>query len=113
MKNNIVRSIYINRHSDTIIVERISINEFIISGYSADFYRTSATDEGKIIMFDPPGGPYTTAKHELQSGTDMGFYETEWKDLVVEEMEFVESGIKLRCFYETKVVWEELKKENN
>ena len=31
----------------------------------------------------------------------------------VEAMEFVEQGIKLTCFYETKVVWDELKKENN
>jgi len=109
---NIKESIYINRHSDKIVVERISLTGFIMSGYS-DFYRTSVTDDNKLIMFDPPGGPYTTAKHENQPGADMGYYETEWEGLIVEAMEFVEGGIKLTCFYETKVVWDELKKENN
>jgi hypothetical protein len=113
MENNIKRSSHVNRHSDTIVVERISLTEFIMSGYSADFYRTSVTDDNKIIMFDPPGGPYTTAKHDCQPGTDMVFYEEEWKGLVVEQIDFVEKGIKLTCYYETKVEWEELKKENN
>jgi len=113
MKNNIKKSSYINRHLDTIVVERISLTEFIMSGYSPDFYRTSVTDDNKIIMFDPPGGPYTAAKHEGQPGTDMVFYEEEWKGLVVEQIDFVEKGIKLTCYYETKVEWEELKKENN
>jgi len=110
---NIKKSTYINRHLDTIVVERISLTEFIMSGYSADFYRTSVTDDNKIIMFDPPGGPYTAAKHEGQPGTDMGYHEEEWKGLVVEQIDFVEKGIKLTCYYETKVEWEELKKENN
>jgi hypothetical protein len=113
MENNIKRSSHVNRHSDTIVVERISLTEFIMSGYSPDFYRTSRTDDNKLIMFDPPGGPYTTAKYDGQPGADMGYYETEWKGLIVEAMEFVEQGIKLTCFYETKVVWDELKKENN
>lgn len=112
MENNIKRSSYVNRHSDTIVVERISLTEFIMSGYT-DFYRTSVTDDNKLVMFDPPGGPYTTAKHGNQPGTDMGYYETEWKGFIIESMEFVEGGIKLTCFYETKVVWDELKKENN
>jgi hypothetical protein len=43
----------------------------------------------------------------------MGYYEEEWKGLVVEAMEFIEQGIKLTCFYKTKVEWDELKKENN
>jgi len=113
MENNIKRSSYVNRHSDTIVVERISLTEFIMSGYSPDFYRTSITDDNKLIMFDPPGGPYTTAEHGNQPGADMGYYESEWEGLVVEAMEFVEQGIKLTCFYKTKVVWDELKKENN
>jgi hypothetical protein len=110
---NIKKSSHINRCSDEIVVERISLTKFIMSGYSADFYRTSVTDDNKIIMFDPPGGPYTTAKHGGQPGTDMGYHEEEWKGLVVEQMDFVEKGIKLTCYYETKVEWEELKKENN
>ena len=109
---DIKRSSYVNRHSDTIVVERISLTEFIMSGYS-DFYRTSVTDDNKLIMFDPPGGPYTTAKHGNQPGADMGYYETEWKGFIIESMEFVEGGIKLTCFYETKVEWDELKRENN
>ena len=113
MENNIKKSSHINRDSDTIVVERISLTEFIMSGYSSDFYRTSRTDDNKLIMFDPPGGPYTTVKHENQPGTDMGYYETEWKGFIVEAMEVVGKGIKLTCFYETKVEWEELKKENN
>jgi hypothetical protein len=112
MENRIEKSSHLNRHSDTIVVERISLTEFIMSGYS-DFYRTSVTDDNKLIMFDPPGGPYTTAKHGNQPGADMGYYETEWKGFIIESMEFVEGGIKLTCFYETKVVWDELKKENN
>ena len=113
MGNRIEKSSHINRHSDTIVVERISLTEFIMSGYSADFYRTSVTDDNKLIMFDPPGGPYTTVEHGDQPGADMGYYDTEWEGLVVEAMEFVEQGIKLTCFYKTKVVWDELKKENN
>ena len=109
MENNIKRSSHVNRHSDTIVVERISLTEFIMSGYSSDFYRTSRTDDNKLIMFDPPGGPYTTAKYDGQQGADMGYYETEWKGLIVEAMEFVEQGIKLTCFYETKVEWVKLK----
>ena len=107
------RSSHINRYSDDIVVERISLTEFIMSGYSDTFYRTSVTEDNKLIMFDPPGGPYTTARYENQPGTDMGYYETEWKGFIIESMEFVEGGIKLTCFYETKVVWDELKKENN
>jgi hypothetical protein len=109
---NIKESIHLNRHSDEIKVKRISLTEFIMSGYS-DFYRTSVTDDNKLIMFDPPGGPYTTAEHGNQPGADMGYYESEWEGLVVEAMEFVEQGIKLTCFYKTKVEWDGLKKENN
>jgi hypothetical protein len=105
---DIKKSSHLNRHSDTIVVERISLTEFIMSGYS-DFYRTSHTDDNKLIMFDPPGGPYTTAKHGNQPGADMGYYEEEWKGLVVETMNFVEDGIKLTCFYETKVDWIDIK----
>ena len=110
---DIKKSSHVNRDSDTIVVERISLTEFIMSGYSDTFYRTSVTEDNKLIMFDPPGGPYTTARYENQPGTDMGYYETEWKGLIIESMEFVEGGIKLTCFYETKVVWDELKIENN
>ena len=113
IKFSVSKSSHINRYSDPIVVERISLTEFIMSGYSADFYRTSVTDDNKLIMFDPAGGPYTTAKHGDQPGTDMGYYETEWKGFIIESMEFVENGIKLTCFYETKVEWDELKKENN
>jgi hypothetical protein len=105
------RSSHVNRYSDEIVVERISLTEFIMSGYSSDFYRTSVTDDNKLIMFDPPGGPYTTAKHGAQPGTDMGYYEEEWKGLVIESMEFVEAGIKLTCFYETKVDWIQIKED--
>lgn len=106
----IKKSIHINRYSEEITVERISLTEFIMSGYSKDFYRTSiARDNTTLIMFDPAGGPYTTAKHGAQPGTDMGYYEEEWKGLVVETMNFMEDGIKLTCFYETKVEWDQLK----
>ena len=105
---DIKKSSHVNRDSDTIVVERISLTEFIMSGYSKDFYRTSVTDDNKLIMFDPPGGPYTTAKHGDQPGTDMGYYETEWKDLVVESMEFVENGIKLTCIYTGQIIWEQI-----
>lgn len=114
IKYMVNKSSHINRYSDKIIVERISLTEFIMSGYSPDFYRTSVTEDNKLIMFDPPGGPYMTAEHGDQPGTNMGYFETEWKGFVVESMEFVEEGgIKLKCFYETKVEWDELKRENN
>jgi hypothetical protein len=109
MEDIIKESEFVNRHSDRILVKRISLTEFIMSGYSKDFYRTSVTDDNTLIMFDPPGGPYTTAKHGAQPGTDMGYYEEEWKGLVVETMNFVEDGIKLTCFYETKVDWIDIK----
>lgn len=106
---DIKRSSHINRYSDNIVVERISLTEFIMSGYSKDFYRTSVGEDNKIIMFDPPGGPFMTAKYENQPGTDMEYFEEEWKGFVVEAMDFTEDGVKLTCFYETKVEWDQLK----
>lgn len=110
-KFSVNKSSYVNRYSDKIVIEKISMTEFIMSGYSPDFYRTSVTEDNKLIMFDPPGGPYMTAEHGNQPGTDMGYFETEWKGFTIESMEFVEGGIKLTCFYETKVEWDELKGE--
>lgn len=100
---------YSNRHSNKILVNRISLTEFIMSGYSDVFYRTSVTEDGKLVMFDPPGGPYTTAKYQDWPGTNMGIYDEEWEGLIVESMEFTEEGVKLTCFYETKVEWIDLK----
>jgi hypothetical protein len=97
-----------NRDGDIIRVKRISLNEFIMSGYSPSFYRTSRTDDNRVIMFDPSGGPYTTAKHGEQPGTDMGYYHDEWKNLIVESIEFLEDGVKLTCTYDKKITWEQI-----
>ncbi len=106
---DIKRSSHINRYSDNIVVEKISLTEFIMSGYSKDFYRTSVGDDNKIVMFDPPGGPFMTAEYKNQPGTDMGYFEEEWKGFIVEAIDFIGDSVKLTCFYETKVEWDQLK----
>lgn len=99
---------FTNRDNDKISIKKISINEFIMSGYSPSFYRTSRSDDNKVIMFDPSGGPYTTARYGEQPGTDMGHYVNEWKDLVVDSIEFLEEGVKLTCIYTAKIIWEQI-----
>lgn len=101
--------IHENRMGDEIKVERISLNEFILTGYSPVFFRTSRSEENKTIMFDPSGGPYTTAKYKEQPGTDMGYYHEDWKDLIVETIDIQEDGgIKLTCTYDGKITWKQL-----
>jgi hypothetical protein len=98
-----------NRNGDKIKVVRISLNEFILTGYSPVFFRTSRSNENRTIMFDPSGGPYTTAKYGDQPGTDMGYYHEDWKDLVVEAIDIQEDGgIKLTCSYDGKITWEQI-----
>jgi hypothetical protein len=92
-------------------ITRISETEFTMSGIDMSFMRTSTDSEGKTIMFDPPGGPYTTAQTGSQPGTDLGYYDEEWKYFIVEKIEFqqMKPEALLTCIYTKPIEWEQVK----
>jgi len=100
-----------NRHGKEILISRTGLNEFRMRGIDTFFMRTSTTDDGKLIMFDPSGGPYMTAEHNDSPGIDMGFFDIEWEGLRVESMTWGEiSGeVILKCYSEKPVDWVEVK----
>ena len=89
----------IKKHRDGLVCEALAKAILTAQGF---IVFTPISDKGPIDMI---------AKHGAQPGPDMGYYEEEWKGLVIESMEFVEAGIKLTCFYETKVDWIQIKED--
>jgi hypothetical protein len=103
--------IFTNRAGVKMTITRISELQFMMKGIDTSFMRTSTDNEGKLVMFDPPGGPYTTAEAGHQPGTNLGYYDQSWKHFVVERIEF--QGDKpdalLTCKYTKPIVWEKIK----
>ena len=99
-----------NRTGTRMQIKRISQTEFMMSGIDMSFMRTSLNEDGKIIMFDPPGGPYTTSQTDLQPGTDLGYYDEEWKHFIVEKIEFqqMKPEALLTCIYTKPIDWEQV-----
>jgi len=92
-------------------ITRISELQFMMEGIDMSYMRTSTTDDGRTVMFDPPGGPYTTAESGDQPGTDLVYYDPSWKHFVVERIEFQEDkpNALLTCKYTKPIVWEKVK----
>jgi hypothetical protein len=104
--------LFSNRIGTKMSITRISEAEFIMSGIDMSYMRTSLNEDRETIMFDPPGGPYTTAQSGSQPGTDLGYYDEEWKYFVVEKIEFqqMKPEALLTCIYTKPIDWETLEK---
>jgi hypothetical protein len=103
--------LFTNRIGTKMQIKRMTQTEFMMSGIDMSFMRTSQNEDGKIIMFDPHGGPYTTAQSGLQPGTDLGYYDEGWKYFVVEKIEFqhMKPEALLTCIYTKPIDWEQVK----
>lgn len=103
--------LYTNRAGVDIRIIRISELQFMMEGLDTKFMRISRDEEGSIIMFDPPGGPYTTARFGNQQGTSMEYYDQSWKYLVVERIKSQEDkpgAVLLTCIYTKPIEWIEI-----
>lgn len=102
---------HMNRYGVNIKITRIGLLEFLMEYIDMFFMRTSVTDDDRIIMFDPSGGPYMTAEHGNQPGTDMGYFLDEWKGLIVGDIKWgeKEGSVILSCYSENPVEWVDVK----
>jgi hypothetical protein len=100
-----------NRHGKDMTVARMGLLEFVMGGIDMFYMRYSKSDDGNLIMFDPSGGPYITAEHGNHPGTNMGFFREEWKDLIIESIEWgIEEGTAiLKCYSKRPVEWVDIK----
>lgn len=98
-----------NRYGTVLEFKRTSISEFLVSNIPNFFARRSMTESGETVMYDPSGGPYIGAEIDGHPGTDMGYYDDEWKGLIVNNIEILEGDqIILRC-YGVPVEWDQIK----
>jgi hypothetical protein len=102
---------FINRDRHTIQITRVSELEFMMKGVDMNYMRTSVSNNGELIMFDPSGGPYTSAKYGEQPGTNMGYYHKDWDMFIVEKIEFQKDkpDVLLSCSYMKPIYWEKIK----
>ena len=102
---------HMNRYGNNIKITRIDLLEFLIEDLDVFFMRTSKTDDGRTIMFDPSGGPYVTAEYGDQPGTNMGYFHEEWDGLVVGDIKWgeKEGSVTLFCYSENPIEWVEVK----
>ena len=102
---------FTNRDRHVIQITRISELEFMMKGINMSYMRTSTSNDGNVIMFDPSGGPYTTAKTGNQPGTDMGYYHKDWNLFIVEKIEFQKDkpDVLLSCIYAKPIYWQKIK----
>lgn len=103
--------IFLNRYSDRILFERIDLLEFKMSGFMDRCKRITDID-GKILAFDPPGGPYIENKiHGL--GTNMGQFNSKWKYFNVNVIKSGEDpdshSIIMECTYDPVIKWKTIK----
>lgn len=100
-----------NRYGNSMTLFRKDLLEFIMGGVDTFYMRFSKTDDGKLIMFDPAGGPFITAEYENQPGTNMGSFREEWEDLIVESIELrsEEKMAILKCYSKRPVEWVDVK----
>ena len=101
---------FANRMGSEITIVKISNSDFVMSGFELDFIRYSMNGD-EIVMFDPAGGPFITAVCGDQPGSDMGYFNTAWKDLVIEkiEIDYVQKIARLGCRYTKPIHWETVK----
>jgi hypothetical protein len=63
------------------------------------------------MLVPPVGCPYITAQIGSQPGTDLGYYDEEWKYFIVEKIEFqqMKPEALLTCIYTKPIEWEQVK----
>jgi hypothetical protein len=105
--------IFFNRHSDKILFERIDLLEFKMSGFMDRCKRITDID-GKILAFDPPGGPHII-ENDIQGlvGTNMGQFNSKWKYFNVADIKSGEDpdspSIIIECTYNPVIKWKKIK----
>lgn len=114
-----VTTIHVNRLGRITHINKISPLEFTIKHLDLDYMRISREGDN-VVMFDPSGGPCITAECSTYSGTKMEMFDSAWKDLIVEKIEFRTEGAKdastkdvttcfLKCRYTKPIEWIEVK----
>ena len=105
------RCTYENRHGSEIQIIKTGDVDFAMHNVPMDFMRTSRNEYNEVIMFDPPGGPYIAAEFGDQPGFDMGWFDPEWKHLVIEkiDLDLEKESARLKCKYTKPIEWEKVK----